>query len=431
MEQKTFEAEGQWWIPGSSKKQLGVISIDFGKEILLKLYDFVERSNIEVLKEQETPFVNVMWGQSGREITLFKGTPVSGHTSTTYKKTLSSFTYAFIGKHFRTLDEIKFKDVVVYCSNVDKWLSERAINNKHFLKNVLDGKQEVEQISIFNNKIFNVSLVFGFDYSVNRDECKILKLNGISIEGVDNKEIMFKDVLGLISELAQFFSLMMNIPVFPMSIKGRTIENEEIEIYYRVSGYSPSIVKRSPITPTLNDVKSNINDMISKWLEFKKEEYEPAYDLISTITYHFYNENLYVLFTLLFETFNAYNKLNSEILTLGNINGAISYEAKIVMGIFEKYKNITRHELNISDITKDIPEINNTLKLANTISDLRNSLSHASFAGRNNPDYRITAKKVYRTPSAMDEVNCKMFHVLRILLLSDLGLNKDALNKEV
>lgn len=276
-----FEYLGEWWLPNELKNKVaGTLRYTPEKGPVLEIIAHIkERGYWKSFEERKWLKCEIILGYCAiGKVTIYKPSPqiifwkVSGLPIILFYPQI-----VFIGAHFKQLNDIKFKKMVIHYSHLDEWIDtsfeenliQLEITNKISKSVSIDIESKGIKISFIFSSSTPSELEAGFH---------IYKKSQIEIETYEDKSI--EDYLKNIFHIRNFLSLVIGESIYPLNIKGLTQNYERAEIFLHVPQISRIGRSLLPFTPvfTFKEILDKINILLRNWFE-KKEFLETICDL--------------------------------------------------------------------------------------------------------------------------------------------------------
>lgn len=457
---KTLDAEyqGQWWLPGKEKNRLpGTLSFNAqtGRALLNLIGSF---SDLPSALSSRTEQMILGFSTSGKKLSLYRCAPLNANLSF---PGIPSIKYdvlrVFVGVHFGDPEEIKFKEISVSFSNSGDWLGATGIkhslsiseeNQKFSLEYTPQKIVETEINEELSLEVLHRATGQPPKHSIDLTEAGIKE--SVHFRLVASTEQCFNWFLEKIHLLANFLTLGVGLPIFPLAVDGLSEKaileltngdrrHERIIIFYLMAE-RPKLERKRTWDRMLfayGHIASDFPDMIKNWFA-KAELLEPVYDLyFGTL----YNSSMYVQHEFLslaqaLETYHrrAFKGRYADDAEYKNVHEALvrAIPETISPEFRESLKGklLYGHEYSLRKRMKDILGkhkgllpyvILDTSKFVSNVCDTRNYLTHydqglESRALKGNELYILGQKVKF---------------VIELCLLSELGLPNEVINKRL
>jgi len=455
MQTPEIEYRGIWWLPNDdSNKVAGVLSFGEhrGRAILSLIGGFNNMQNL--LATQIIPLI-LGFSSDGKQITLcecgISGTKLSFPGFPTEKYDVQK---AFIGVHFNTKDDIKFRSVAVLYSNASEWVGLSGITFS------LPSEDQKFSLQYSPKKVLEVNI---------DENCKIEILHRatgqppkhcIDMTEAGIKEKVYFQIITLedqafdwflkkIALLSNFLTLGIGSPVFPLSIDGTTDQAitmmgakkhyEQVSIFFIMAEHTQLLRHQTwdKMFFALGHIAKDFEMMIKKWFE-KSDLLEPVYDLYCGTLY---NSAMYVQheFLSLIQALETYHRriYGGEYVDGESFQPIYqSMEGAIPSGVESDFKDSLKaklkygNEFSLRKRLKQITDkhailigylINNSSEFITQIVDTRNYLTHYS------TELESRAKKGYE----LYVLSQKIKFLIEICFLTELGLAEENIKKRL
>ena len=295
MIEKEIDYNGIWWLPDKPDEQIcGNLKLSPWKGADLSLSGVY--SNIAKFAESRDR--DIILGYSGKKITLYNCFWLSHEMSNSFETIRFYCLRTFVGEHFQSPKDIKFKSVQVHYSNIDNWLSQFGMESDKSAKekDVILKYHQPKSIKLGKIGNFEISIFFGFSHETNLKKFHFEQKAYIVIESKEGEKL-FSEYEEEIRHIQHFLVLGCGSPVYPLDIEGETEAHKmmihgknyypPIKIYYRVPNYSESIneILSFRMDFTYKDISKNFKDILSKWFQ-SRSLLDPVYDLYFKTIYN-------------------------------------------------------------------------------------------------------------------------------------------------
>jgi len=437
-----FEYKGCWWLPEKPERKIpGTLKFVPGEEIDLKLQGtFKDVEDIDKLLK--LPIVLGLLSD-GRKITLYKCQEKTFHISSSSSLTYSSVFVAgfiFIGAHFQKPEDIKFKSISVYYSNLDEWVSISGFDYPPLWK---DEEIEVKSFSITANINDNLEISIIFPRKIKQPRY----MRPISQEAFIKFETLkaspfYNYYLKVIQHLRIFLSLGVTNPIYPLSIKGIIDEekddksNNSVDIFYIISpriSKLPKVLQPSEMLFTFVDISDKFETILRNWFE-KNKILEPVYFLYDAVLYN-PNEYLENQFLNLIQAIESFHRRiyegtyvskdeYKEIYTIliNSIPNCVRQDLRKHLSQHLKYGNEFSLRKRLKEIFDKHGEILNIFiknkeDFIDKVINERNYLTHYP---KESEKHIVAEEEFYR-------INLTLRLILEICLLTEIGFSSEKL----
>ena len=418
--------EGEWWIPENSIKLKGILEISQNWRLTLKFEDssyldflskLAEKKSRQSLVEIETilgkskdieiTLLKCVFGknriQKDRDLTRLGGLPVFPLEA------------IIIGKHFRSLSEIKFQELHLKYNHLTTWVYDKNTENISPIKTIIDDVQ----ISLFPNQDAYFHVKF-------------------------NSEKNFKKCIEIEKEIRQFLNFFILNRIYLTEFKGLANNKNEVDIYI------PNLIyaSKEPMDCSFEflvrfgEISGNFGEYLKKWFKMRKNK--SMRDIIDIHIATRYFKDVPVQYNFLVHVFaiEKYHLIKCNEKWFNESMFEDPGEGKE----WEKIKNQILKLINGSDITKDKKsslkrkiESLNKKTLRRRIKDvinhfgldfrqmlIGNSEAVSKFA-KNVADARHKMVHSLESPSfeKLLKINLKLEIILRACILKELKFNEE------
>jgi hypothetical protein len=303
-----IEFKGEWFIPDISKIKLsGTLKIKQNTQATLELIcpanlitKFFNSNKISL-----TPQVDIICGISQfKYITLVNCRSI-GLFGIFKNEILFKPAIVFIGKSFNKDSDILFKNISIDISYLDNWTNIIKTDVQESTDNSVKLEfKKPDSILVFFDKYFKLSICF--DFNKNITETGDINLSSRPYLKIETeKEMHYDEFLQMLYLFQRFLVLAILEPIYPLSLKGTTKENEIVEIFYAVFHDTPEITPKPDILFSLNEISEQLISCFNKFVD-KKDILEVVFDIyLGTIyTKKIYVENLFLSLVFAIEAFH-------------------------------------------------------------------------------------------------------------------------------
>lgn len=236
-----FQSVGIWFLPGSKERQLpGTIECD-KNNISLTIIGSFDATDVGIFSgidkfEKGPKDVPIILGLTadGDSITLVDCAQTGFYTKSngiiTCKFRIMSM---FVGKHFDTLEEIKFKSVSVAWSNLHMWVAQSSFKTDHSESANKKIKLEYQQPPSIKANIdeeFELEIVYDVSTgsSIYEEERKITQTTYLMIKSQTPHNL--KDFWDIQTCFRHFLMLSMMNDIHPISMQAKTTDPDNINV---------------------------------------------------------------------------------------------------------------------------------------------------------------------------------------------------------
>lgn len=441
---EAFEITGYWWLPENPKHTIVGTLYHTNEQIHLELVGAFEDIPNMLQNPKDFPII-LGFSNKGENITLNKCYLNQYQFSMGFPTSSYRIITLFIGVHFNTPLNIKFKSISSSTFYLDEWLGKSGFHfstiEELIKSKVISVKHESpkEIISILDDK---TKIIFSFegDYDIIPKKFQEITLRQsafVTVEFDDDRDFSYCHMFT--NYLRNFLSLAVSKPVYPLILKGKTNENKIIEnnqekfptvlIYYNFLDMpeKPRDLIRENMFFSFDDVSDNLEFCLKNWFS-KADNLEPVYNLYFGLVY---TKHLYINqeFQSLIHGLESYHRL-----MVGGMDiPEEEHEKKInniIQGCNQEYKDWLKEELQYSNeltlkrrlevLLERFPDVleNYPLegkKFIRRIVDTRNYLTH----------YDKQLKPRMASDDEKIILNKRMMILLEACLLTELGFSEE------
>jgi len=306
MMDKKFEYRGIWWLPGKPEKRVeGTLRYAPGESIILEL-DGTFKNITEVL-ESCNPEVNfnpeiiLGFSRDRKKITLYECLEKDCSAVISFNgesgSSNSSFIVrcAFIGDHFNSADDLKFKKVEASYSYLEEWVGISGFDvNTKVHADGLEYTVRCLTLELAQAKIEDFKISLGYNFTSHQSRLKEISFKQTPVITVElEHELRFEEIhLNILRNIENFLSLATMETAYPLTIKAfreRTTSGEEertagptpaAEVVYSQKD-RPAALKRLVVFDMLfsfQDVREQFEAYLRNWFS-RREHLEPVFNL--------------------------------------------------------------------------------------------------------------------------------------------------------
>lgn len=448
MEKKIYS--GIWWISDEPKiKKSGELICDEDGELYLKINgSFLEEKCTDVMQRIIQSFSELSGDCPHEEYILINGTTISGEEITLYQcqshgnsminadflSQVFKVEFAFIGKEIKAIEELLFNKIEIQYSHLEEWVDVKSCANLY--ESDMAGKRQCTfSYEILEAKAENI-ISEGDSIKITFDKSAIFNLGNINVAQFPlleykaivpkNIETLFSEVIRPIQNLLTFATDLPNDICFIKVYSSISEEEKPIKVMRNfVVEKIPSQGKHSRVDCLfyLKDIKEKFGDVLTKWFAISVE-LQTECSLFLAIK-SFNEMHLRHQFLNIVQTLESYHrlKINNCYLEKDEFRKRIKKIKELVKENCSEYSEwidpkISNNEpslkerlLSIVNKVEEFIPISDRELFVKEIRDVRNSLTHVT-KGK-----EITSQKLY-------DVTCVLILAFQIILLQDLGLNK-------
>ncbi|WP_039764939.1 HEPN domain-containing protein [Caldicellulosiruptor sp. F32] len=286
-----FEYKGIWWLPNKPNKQVsGTLTFTPEKGAILELIGSFK--DLKDMDKMLSPDIILGVSSSGKDITLYRCFETQSNLNLPSLSTSSFYAnIVFVGAHFQKNENIRFRKLSIYYSNLDEWVNitgfkigydEKEVTIKYNLPEPIQARIDD------NFKLFIDFRVKGPTHSIVQKEATIKQSTYIRIEPLEEKS--FDEYMNVLYHIQNFLTLGITKPVYPLVIEGITAANKKIlngktyypsvKVFYKVSDISKTCELLLPFYMlfTFSYISDKFEFFLRNW--FKKVDLlKPVYDL--------------------------------------------------------------------------------------------------------------------------------------------------------
>jgi hypothetical protein len=346
-----LEYEGYWWLPETpDKKVFGQLEISPRDGITLNLYGTLNGSLHS--SEDFTPLLVLGRSTSGKAITLYDclwtGTTsnVPGFDTTTLLADK-----AFIGVHFQSQEEARFKRLFAHYANLDEWVNRSGFTVEHSQLESGELTIHYELPEPIKVKVGSLEITIvisppsGFSVKPLKQVTLIQKAwMQFSFE----QDAPLDDYLEFIHHIQNFLSLAMTRPTYPLAVQGITDANKQVlgsgkefhapvEVFYRWIPWQvgDGVLSRHEMLFALPQVQNRLETVLGNWIA-KTDVLRPVYDLYFSTLYS-PQQFLESIFLSLAQAMETYHRRR--------FGGEYQMDAEYHSGLYEKFVEAIPQEL--------------------------------------------------------------------------------------
>ena len=264
---KAIIYKGKWWLPSSKQKEIGILRIIKDKEIKLELDYFI---NIKTgVKTNPLENFEIILGETsnGEKITLLNCWAAE------FWGKFFNIGFVFIGEHFNSLKDIKFKSMEFKYSYLNEWsypywYKQSIYYKKNKVIKVETTYIDKEPIKIFLNIPDNkINLTFSFNLIDFLDSSnKKYKKRKTFLLAESEEQKTFSEWWDIITIIRNFLILGIFKPIYPSIIKAKISEKKVVDIYRTINvNINLSDLRFSDMLFTLKDIEKDIGRYLKNW----------------------------------------------------------------------------------------------------------------------------------------------------------------------
>jgi len=293
-----IEYKGNWYLPNSPDKQVsGTLSINENGEAIIELIgslrDMASEGESSMPLDATTDIILGI-AAGGKDITLLGRFiigqdffiaglphPALKEKSPTPQVSRDTANHVFVGIHFDSKDEIRFREISVNYSLLDEWAHITGFGDV-----VEKGRREIEfhyraPDSILLATVDDFKIYVGANASGSKPvswasrNATIDERTFIRIEFSEEKPLEY--CLNIVYQIANFLSFAMLQPVYPLNVTAQTDRAlQDVQIFLPQQEMRAS-VQIEPLF-TLDDIKEQTDALLTCWFG-RAELLEPIYEL--------------------------------------------------------------------------------------------------------------------------------------------------------
>lgn len=300
---KESEYKGTWWLPNNPVGQVpGILRLSEEGLILDLIGSFKESFSNEFLQ----PEIILGFSSDGKKITLHKCFEIESRFAIPGSQTsLFEALEAFVGVHFQTNEEIKFKSLSVHYSHLNlcshlSGFGELKLPQREGEEELLISYKppEVIQVDVGDYKVC-LEVKSRCSFSWYEKAVNIREKTYVTIESAEERS--FEDLKRAMKHIQDFLTLLVGQPVYPLEIEARTelrdkaINGEANYLPVQVYLGMPRISGTQQFKPfyvpfNVGDIGEWFRNYLKSWFE-KEDSLEPVYTLyLGTL----YNPSMYL-----------------------------------------------------------------------------------------------------------------------------------------
>lgn len=298
---EAFEITGYWWLPENPKHTVVGTLYYSNEKIILELVGAFE--DIPNMLQHPKDFSIILgFSNKGKNITLNNCYLNQYQLSTGFPTSSYRIVTLFIGVHFNTPLNIKFKSITFSTFYLDEWIGKSGFQfpaiEELIKSKIINVKHESpKEISVTLDD--KTKIIFGFevDYDIIPKQFQEITLKQSAFVTIEfDSDTDFSHCHKFNYYLRNFLSLATSQPVYPLVLKGKTAENKIIEnsqekfptvlIYYNFVDMpeKPRNVVRENMFFSFDDISANLEICLKNWFS-KADNLEPVYNLYFGLVY--------------------------------------------------------------------------------------------------------------------------------------------------
>lgn len=263
---------GKWWLPTEKQKEVGILQIINEKEIRLELNFFLD---IKPGKQiNGTNNFEIILGETDNDEKI---TLCNCHGDAIFGK-LFKIEFVFIGEHFNTIEDIKFKSIELKYNYLDEW----AYPN-WYVQSIYTGEKEDKttyikkvkttyikkapvkiSLDIPENKI-NLIFYFNIINSYNNSNKKYKEREVILLVEFNEQKTFIK-CWDIITIFRNFLILGITKPIYSSIVRANINKGGKVSIYRALNiNVNLSRLSFSDMLFTLNDIEKDMEKYLRNW----------------------------------------------------------------------------------------------------------------------------------------------------------------------
>jgi len=264
---ETISYKGEWWLPSKQQKETGILKIFRDKEIRLELDYFF---NLEIGMQIGYPRnFEIILGKTtnSEKITLLncRDRDLLGK--------LFNIEFVFIGEHFNSFKDIKFKSMEFEYTYLNEWAYFDWYKQYIYYKKNKVNKVETTYIKKAPIKIFldipenKINLTFSFNLinSFNSSS-KGYKKRETVLLAESNKQKTFDEWWNIITIIRNFLILGIIKPIYPSIVKAKINKRKKVDIHRTINvNTNLSDVRFYDMLFTLKDIERDVEKYLRNW----------------------------------------------------------------------------------------------------------------------------------------------------------------------
>ncbi|MCB7128906.1 MAG: hypothetical protein J3T61_05145, partial [Candidatus Brocadiales bacterium] len=233
---KEIEYIGDWWLPDKpDEKFSGILRFVPGEEIILKLIDASGCHSSQIIKnalqimsraslDPEIILGRCHDGKEFKDVTLYQCFQTHSNVNLTRPEKVGHFSPAilFVGCHFRTPEDIKFRKLSIFYSQLTEWIRGSEWG---------EVSKTLETFTPIFTNVVDVATPGGYKIvigtvlcpsatsSIGQREFKIIEKTYVRIEAEEYKSFL-QEFQEIESYVRGFFSFWLSRPIYPLCIQG-------------------------------------------------------------------------------------------------------------------------------------------------------------------------------------------------------------------
>ena len=318
---ESFEYEGIWWLPHSPDNILaGILKFTPEEGIFLKLIGGRFLQDLEKLQEPAKEKVVLGLASKGIPVTLENCREIQFNLGLSsgnplYQSATMQAERVYLGEHFPSPEEIKFRKISVRYLYLDDWLDQRFIE-LHLDQNAqelhIKATSPSQEIQLYSSSELKLSIDTDIQtnlilYQPSEPKgVKITQLSWVKFESANPQNLEYFEEY--ISIIRNFLTLAVGMPVYPLSVKGETENDKKVDIFFALPRIPRQLPTFSPPKMLFNysSISNRCQSVLANWLG-KADLLQPVYPLFFGTLYNpeLYIENKFLSFICAVEAFHT------------------------------------------------------------------------------------------------------------------------------
>jgi hypothetical protein len=340
-----FELSGWWWLPDRPGGRLyGTLKYKNGESISLELTGSFSDENIIFGGKIWRSEIIIGFSENGKEVTLLTNYEISrsSHAPGTTRSIIIS-DYIFLGKHFISLESIRFSAIQANYTNLEEWMWDYPFESKH--ENDI-WSTSYKRPQSFKARVPSLNSIIESAFSVRNSGDGFRTFEWVHagfIRLTPSQENNFKWFLRQLIDIQYLLSLCANAPIYIKYITalgnkvyrplpgGGLYYDETIDIYFIQARYNV-IEKIHPLQMLINlsVIRNKLRTILELWFN-NANILRSVYDLYFG---YLYNPRMYIqfLFLSLVQALESFHRIKMSGKYI-NDKGYKKYEEMIINSI--------------------------------------------------------------------------------------------------
>jgi hypothetical protein len=441
---ESFEYKGIFWLPSNPEDlKPGILKFTPEEGANLELIGGRFPQDVERFHEliKEKIVLGVI--SKGTPVTLFNCLEIkfgSGFSSEnpSYWSSVMKATVVFMGAHFSSEEEIKFKSISTRYLFLDDWLNLKLLNVERENEETITIKVPFSQQEILlysdNELKITASIIpelrFTYFHPTRPKSVEAVQPAYINLETKEPKNLECLLSYGRIVQ--HFLTLAAGKPVYPLIIRGKTESGQEVDIFYTLPRLPEEIPSSTRMLFTYQDISHRCQEIFANLLE-KEKLLQPVFLLYFGTLYNpkLYLENKFLSLVSALESLHSRSEdfedayippEEYEVVSKQLIETIETLPTKLPSALKDRLKEIIRHgngkslRSRLKDILKHYGNITQLFiddfdAFIQKVIQTRNFYTHY---GENLEQEAAEGSELFR-------LNLKLNLLLKICLLRELG----------